>query len=166
MRSVHTAPCLLKLSTFAPHSHFSLTLQGELLTKPERLLTNKQEFSLSILSVSITLACLLGSSFFCTCFVPWALRRLDGQSMEWALVPPHIGLSISMFFVLPPFLTILSSLPVSFFSQLFSQWLILSWLKTAWAPKESRKTKRERRRVRDCNCFHIAFSMKHDALVP
>lgn len=120
MRSVHTAPCLLKLCTFAPYSHFSLTFQGdELLMRLERLPTNKQggrECCLSILSVSITLACLLGSPSVSTCFVPWALRRLDGQSVGWAYVLPHNGLSVSTFFVLPPFLLILSlSLSLCFF---------------------------------------------------
>lgn len=84
--------------------------------EPKRCETNKQEFSLSILIVSITLACLLGSSSFCTCFVPWALRRLDGQSVERVFVLPHIGLSVSMFFVLPS-----RHLSVSSSARLFSQ---------------------------------------------
>lgn len=106
MRSVHAAPCLLKLCTFAPYSHFSSTFQrDELLMRPERLPANKQggrECCLSIPSVSITLACLLGGPSFSTCFVPWALRRLDGQSMGWACVLPHNGLSVSTFFCSPP----------------------------------------------------------------
>lgn len=111
MKSVHTASCPLKLCTFAPYSHFSLTLQGdELLMRPERSPTNKQrgqEFSLSILSVSITSAHLLGSTSFPTCLVPWVLRRLDGQSLQWTFVLPHSVLSVSVLFVLFHFLLIL-----------------------------------------------------------
>lgn len=88
---------------FAAYSHFPLTFQGdELLMQPKRLPTNEQggwEFSLSILSVSITLASLVGSPSCSTCSVPWALRRLDGQSMGRACVLPHNGLSVSMFFL-------------------------------------------------------------------
>lgn len=110
--SVQTAPCPPKLNTFTPYSHFSLTLLGEnFLMKPG---TNKQDFSLSILFASITLVFALGSPSFCICPVPWAFRRFDGQSTGWAFIPPHNGQSVSMLFVLPAFLTILSlSLPVS-----------------------------------------------------
>ncbi|TNN34288.1 hypothetical protein EYF80_055551 [Liparis tanakae] len=48
----------------------------------KRLPANKQgdrKHSLSILPVPITLACLLGRPSFSTCYVPWALRRLDDQ---------------------------------------------------------------------------------------
>lgn len=117
MRSVHRAPCLLKLCTFAPYSHFSLTFH-ELMMRPVRLPTNKQggrEFSLSILSVSITLACLLGSPFFSNCFVPWALRRLDGQTMGWAFVLPHNGLSISVSFCSTSLPILSPSLSLCFF---------------------------------------------------
>lgn len=79
-------------------SYFSLTFQWDKpLMMPKRLPANKQEgrkCSLSILTVSITLACLLGGTSFSTCCVPWALRRLDGQSMGWTCVLPHNGLSV------------------------------------------------------------------------
>lgn len=77
-----------------------------LLMRPESLLTNEQErreFSLSILSVSITLAYLLGSPSFSICFVPRVHRRLDGRSMGWAFEAPHNGLSVSAFFILSLF---------------------------------------------------------------
>lgn len=156
MRNVHAASCLLRLCTFAPYSSFSLSFQGDkLLMRPARLPANKQggrECNLSIPSVSITLACLLGGPSFSTCFSPWALKRLDGQSIGWACVLPHNGLSVSTFFLVsvPSFqfyfslsLSLSISLFLSFLSSSLSDSFSHGWRQRELLKRAERQREKE-----------------------
>lgn len=90
---------------------------------------------------------------------PWALRRLDGQSMGWASVLPHNNPRPSTF------LEGIFSLSLYFFSLSVSRWLTCSRLKMTQTPKEKVITKRERTRDSVIFCF-TAFPVKSWVAAP
>ena len=91
-------------------------------------------------------------SCFSTCSVPWALRRLDGQSKGSASVLLHNGLCVSQrFFSSPsfPFDFITLSWPLSSLGSSLSDSFSHGWRQRELLKRAGRQRKREGRRVRE-----------------